>query len=524
MEVLGTSALPSVLPVVHSTLTSPVNTPRKVPTPLPLLSGRSQSPAVSGEDDTSNSTIRASKERFYASASATASGNGGGGTNDTALTFHRVTPDLALVALLPSPLWESRRALVEYNVVFFREGVQAVWEAEWKARQRAPASGSRAWAAGLYMYVMKLAQLYVRPIPDASSLFLPYFLIWKSVSYIPRVLAYAFSCQVLYGFGAQESQMITAGDIPEAATPLSPRRPPLGMVTLGLYAWLLMYWYLNTAFASESNFGLVGTLRHPQSLQIAVGFHNRPSAREKTNLGPQWMGWATRVRMAPRNEIHFWSLWFARRTALFYVLLNHLGTRVMMPSKYESSPEVTSVCPWTPIPPSSEWTRNTTTPQAVYLMLVSDGDDQTKLVQIIADLQIVNYFTRMHLTKSTIVKSNLLSTDSCRVGYCDDGYNSDELASGALALYRLFLFTHMDQQEDIHEQVSTGVVGINGFKTANLTLNMTDLVLIYTISCSSCCDTSHLSLLREPTYNITYVSSHLTTCCARFSFISESAR
>jgi Ras-related GTP-binding protein C/D len=133
MQTLGTTALPPIPSVAQSALPSPANTPRKAPVLLPPLSALSLAPSANAENELPN--MAAGKERFYASASAVATGIGSTGA-DTTLTFHRVTPDLALVTLLPTALWDSRRALVEYNVVYFREGVRAVWEAEWKARQR----------------------------------------------------------------------------------------------------------------------------------------------------------------------------------------------------------------------------------------------------------------------------------------------------------------------------------------------------------------------------------------------------
>jgi Ras-related GTP-binding protein C/D len=37
---------------------------------------------------------------------------------------------LALLALLPTTVYEMRRGLVEWNVVWFREGVGEIWEVE----------------------------------------------------------------------------------------------------------------------------------------------------------------------------------------------------------------------------------------------------------------------------------------------------------------------------------------------------------------------------------------------------------
>jgi Ras-related GTP-binding protein C/D len=52
----------------------------------------------------------------------------------TTLTFHQATPALALLALLPTGVYEARRGLLEYNVVFLREGVQEIVNVEREAR------------------------------------------------------------------------------------------------------------------------------------------------------------------------------------------------------------------------------------------------------------------------------------------------------------------------------------------------------------------------------------------------------
>ena len=38
----------------------------------------------------------------------------------TTLVYHAVTERLALVALLPTSVWEGKRGLVEFNIVYFR--------------------------------------------------------------------------------------------------------------------------------------------------------------------------------------------------------------------------------------------------------------------------------------------------------------------------------------------------------------------------------------------------------------------
>ncbi|KAH8117973.1 Gtr1/RagA G protein conserved region-domain-containing protein [Phellopilus nigrolimitatus] len=54
----------------------------------------------------------------------------------TTLVYHSITPRLALLALLPTSVWESKRGLVEYNIVYFREGVQEIYDVEQESRRR----------------------------------------------------------------------------------------------------------------------------------------------------------------------------------------------------------------------------------------------------------------------------------------------------------------------------------------------------------------------------------------------------
>ncbi len=73
------------------------------------------------------------KPLFYPCAAAslapTAAGAG------TTLTYHLITPQLALLAIIPTGVFAARRGLVEYNVVFFREGVQEICEVEADVRR-----------------------------------------------------------------------------------------------------------------------------------------------------------------------------------------------------------------------------------------------------------------------------------------------------------------------------------------------------------------------------------------------------
>ena len=112
--------------------------PRRHPsvTPPPSASSTTSSspmPPISSSSSSSRSnatTRRASCDLFYPSASTSLHPL----TPGTTLTYHLVTPQLALLALLPTSVFEGRRGLIEFNVVFFREGVQEICEIETEAR------------------------------------------------------------------------------------------------------------------------------------------------------------------------------------------------------------------------------------------------------------------------------------------------------------------------------------------------------------------------------------------------------
>lgn len=72
------------------------------------------------------------KALFYPSASTSLSP----GSTETTVTCHLITPQLALLALIPTQTFEGRRGLIEYNIVCFREGVQEIWQVEREARTR----------------------------------------------------------------------------------------------------------------------------------------------------------------------------------------------------------------------------------------------------------------------------------------------------------------------------------------------------------------------------------------------------
>ncbi|KAG6897155.1 hypothetical protein C0992_003742 [Termitomyces sp. T32_za158] len=75
-------------------------------------------------------TIRPPRDIFYPSASTSLRTP----TLGTTLTYHLITTRLALLALLPTSIYEGRRGLVEFNVVFLREGVQEICQVEKELR------------------------------------------------------------------------------------------------------------------------------------------------------------------------------------------------------------------------------------------------------------------------------------------------------------------------------------------------------------------------------------------------------
>ena len=98
----------------------------------PSASPRSPSSPDKGKLPDSDQAADPSKVLFYPSASTSLSP----GSTETTVTCHLITPQLALLALIPTQTFEGRRGLVEYNVVYFREGVQEIWQVEREARTR----------------------------------------------------------------------------------------------------------------------------------------------------------------------------------------------------------------------------------------------------------------------------------------------------------------------------------------------------------------------------------------------------
>ncbi|KAI0046591.1 Gtr1/RagA G protein Gtr2 [Auriscalpium vulgare] len=79
---------------------------------------------------TASSPSSPPKPTFYPSAAVTLAPS----TQGTTLTYHLITPQLALLTLMQTAVFEDRRGLLEYNVVFFREGVQEISQVETDAR------------------------------------------------------------------------------------------------------------------------------------------------------------------------------------------------------------------------------------------------------------------------------------------------------------------------------------------------------------------------------------------------------
>lgn len=98
----------------------------------PGASPRSPSSSDKGKLPDADRAADLPKALFYPSASTSLSP----GSTETTVTCHLITPQLALLALIPTQTFEGRRGLVEYNVVYFREGVQEIWQVEREARTR----------------------------------------------------------------------------------------------------------------------------------------------------------------------------------------------------------------------------------------------------------------------------------------------------------------------------------------------------------------------------------------------------
>ncbi|KAG1743957.1 Gtr1 raga G protein Gtr2 [Suillus paluster] len=124
------SMLNSFGPLYRSSSNDPQMTrfsPTRTPPPTATASTPAFSTTPAGTPPlTTSSPVPTSKPHFFPSAATSLSPSHPG----TTLTYHLVTPHLALLALLPTTVYEMRRGLVEWNVVWFREGVREIWEVE----------------------------------------------------------------------------------------------------------------------------------------------------------------------------------------------------------------------------------------------------------------------------------------------------------------------------------------------------------------------------------------------------------
>ncbi|PFH52945.1 hypothetical protein AMATHDRAFT_138852 [Amanita thiersii Skay4041] len=109
---------------------SPSNTNSDLALSTPSTSSTSQIASPIQTHGHSVYSESSQKDLFYPSAATSLHPS----TPGTTLTYHLVTPQLALLALLPSTVYENRRGLIEYNVVFFREGIQEICKAENESR------------------------------------------------------------------------------------------------------------------------------------------------------------------------------------------------------------------------------------------------------------------------------------------------------------------------------------------------------------------------------------------------------
>ncbi|KAG2140020.1 Gtr1/RagA G protein conserved region-domain-containing protein [Suillus cothurnatus] len=103
---------------------SPTPAPTPPPTATTSTPTSGTSPTGTPPLTSPSSPVPPSKPHFYPSAATSLSPSRPG----TTLTYHLVTPHLALLALLPTTVYDMRRGLVEWNVVWFREGVREIWE------------------------------------------------------------------------------------------------------------------------------------------------------------------------------------------------------------------------------------------------------------------------------------------------------------------------------------------------------------------------------------------------------------
>ncbi|KAJ3565175.1 hypothetical protein NP233_g7804 [Leucocoprinus birnbaumii] len=107
------------------------HSPPEDPQSLSSNDASSTSSPIMSTDGLPHASKRTPKEMFYPSAATSLHPS----TPGTTLTYHEITSSLALMALVPTSVYEGRRGLLEYNVVFFREGVQEICDVEKETRE-----------------------------------------------------------------------------------------------------------------------------------------------------------------------------------------------------------------------------------------------------------------------------------------------------------------------------------------------------------------------------------------------------
>lgn len=136
-----TYSSPTILSAATSRSPTPTHTGTAASPTTSLISATAPAPSRSNSHHGSSTQSsagaelttapKAPKPAFFPSSSVTL-------TQFNTLVYYEITSRLALLALLPTHVWETRRGLVEYNVVFFREGVQEIYDVEQDARRRVP--------------------------------------------------------------------------------------------------------------------------------------------------------------------------------------------------------------------------------------------------------------------------------------------------------------------------------------------------------------------------------------------------
>lgn len=97
----------------------------------PLYASAAGTPARVPPPPTATSTYPPKSPPAFAPSAALSLAQG------TTLAFRQLTPALALLVLLPTTVFEARRGLLEWNVVFFRQGVQEIVGVETEVRASA---------------------------------------------------------------------------------------------------------------------------------------------------------------------------------------------------------------------------------------------------------------------------------------------------------------------------------------------------------------------------------------------------